>query len=59
MPTDSCEGQTPPALVLWLLEELLDSQNIDGCRRVFDYMESRREVLIAVGGMNAFWKCRN
>lgn len=36
--------------MLWLLEELLDSQNIDGCRRVFDYMESRREILIVVSG---------
>ncbi|KAF2761128.1 hypothetical protein EJ05DRAFT_253689 [Pseudovirgaria hyperparasitica] len=40
-------GQSSPALVLWLLEEMLDSQNIEACRRVFDYMESRREILIA------------
>ena len=25
------------------MEELLDSQTIDGCRKVFDYLESRRE----------------
>jgi len=30
------------ALTLWLVEELLDSQTIDGCRLVFDYLESRR-----------------
>jgi len=30
-------------LVFWLIEELLDSQTIDGCRKVFDYLESRRE----------------
>lgn len=29
-----------------LIEELLDGQTIDGCRRVFDYLESRRERLI-------------
>ncbi|KIV77752.1 hypothetical protein PV11_09533 [Exophiala sideris] len=32
-----------PGLGFWLVEELLDSQTIDGCRRVFDYLESRRE----------------
>ncbi|KAI5291498.1 hypothetical protein KEM54_004163 [Ascosphaera aggregata] len=36
---DRCE----PALFFWLIEELLDSQTIDGCRHVFDYLESRRE----------------
>ena len=30
-------------LIFWLIEELLDSQPIDGCRRVFDYLESRQE----------------
>ncbi|KAH0565656.1 hypothetical protein GP486_000946 [Trichoglossum hirsutum] len=40
---DLCE----PGLPFWLIEELLDSQTIDGCRRVFDYLESRRERLIA------------
>ncbi|KAI4189482.1 MAG: hypothetical protein L6R41_001444 [Letrouitia leprolyta] len=34
-----------PGLVFWLVEELLDSQTIDGCRVVFDYLDSRRERL--------------
>lgn len=38
-----------PGLVFWLVEELLDSQTIDGCRIVFDYLDSRRERLTAVG----------
>ena len=37
-----------PGLVFWLVEELLDSQTIDGCRVVFDYLDSRREYLTAV-----------
>ncbi|CAO1598514.1 hypothetical protein XANCAGTX0491_002277 [Xanthoria calcicola] len=36
-----------PGLVFWLVEELLDSQTIDGCRVVFDYLDSRRERLTA------------
>ncbi|KAI4159396.1 MAG: hypothetical protein L6R39_000374 [Caloplaca ligustica] len=36
-----------PGLAFWLVEELLDSQTIDGCRVVFDYLDSRRERLIA------------
>ncbi|RMZ82813.1 hypothetical protein DV737_g1884, partial [Chaetothyriales sp. CBS 132003] len=36
-----------PALAFWLVEELLDSQTIDGCKRVFDYLESRRQVMTA------------
>ncbi|EFR04301.1 THO complex subunit 1 [Nannizzia gypsea CBS 118893] len=36
---EKCE----PGLIFWLIEELLDSQTIDGCRKVFDYLESRRE----------------
>ncbi|MCJ1401490.1 hypothetical protein MMC11_004704 [Xylographa trunciseda] len=36
-----------PTLIIWLVEELLDSQTIDGCRTIFDYLESRRERLIA------------
>ncbi|MCJ1281246.1 hypothetical protein MMC26_000564 [Xylographa opegraphella] len=36
-----------PTLIIWLVEELLDSQTIDGCRIIFDYLESRRERLIA------------
>ncbi|KNG82441.1 THO complex subunit Tho1 [Aspergillus nomiae NRRL 13137] len=35
--------QCEPGLIFWLMEELLDSQTIDGCRKVFDYLESRRE----------------
>ena len=40
---DLCEG----ALNFWLIEELLDSQIINGCRKIFDYLESRREKMIA------------
>ncbi|TID25316.1 NAD/NADP-dependent betaine aldehyde dehydrogenase [Venturia nashicola] len=40
------QGQCDPSLVWWLIEELLDSQEIDGCRVVFDYLESRRARLI-------------
>lgn len=36
---DMCD----PALLFWLIEELLDSQTISGCRKVFDYLESRRQ----------------
>ncbi|OJD18116.1 hypothetical protein AJ78_01834 [Emergomyces pasteurianus Ep9510] len=35
--------QCEPGLLFWLIEELLDSQTIEGCRKVFDYLESRRE----------------
>ncbi|KAI9715180.1 MAG: hypothetical protein M1812_006159 [Candelaria pacifica] len=41
--SEHCE----PGLGLWLIEELLDSQTINGCRKIFDYLESRRERLIA------------
>ena len=41
--TEDCD----PSLVFWLVEELLDSQTISGCRKVFDFLESRRERLIA------------
>ena len=34
-----------PGLIFWLVEELLDSQTIDGCRTVFDYLDSRRDRL--------------
>ena len=34
-------------MVFWLVEELLDSQTIDGCRTVFDYLDSRRDRLTA------------
>lgn len=39
----SDEGRCDPALLFWLVEELLDSQTISGCRRIFDFLESRRE----------------
>ncbi|MCJ1466740.1 hypothetical protein MMC07_005360 [Pseudocyphellaria aurata] len=39
--------QCEPGLVFWLVEELLDSQTIDGCRSVFDYLDSRREQMTA------------
>ncbi|KJZ76026.1 hypothetical protein HIM_04482 [Hirsutella minnesotensis 3608] len=43
----SDNGQCDPALLFWLVEELLDSQTIAGCRRIFDYLESRRERITA------------
>ncbi|OAP55226.1 hypothetical protein AYL99_10926 [Fonsecaea erecta] len=36
-----------PTLGFWLVEELLDSQTIEGCRKVFDYLESRRDRMTA------------
>lgn len=39
-------GQCEPILAFYLIEELLDSQTTDGCRVVFDYLESRRERLV-------------
>ncbi|KAI0400393.1 THO complex subunit 1 transcription elongation factor-domain-containing protein [Xylaria palmicola] len=39
--------QCDPALLFWLVEELLDSQTVDGCRKVFDFLESRRERVTA------------
>ena len=42
--TEYCE----PSLLFWLVEELLDTQTIDGCRIVFDYLDSRRERITAV-----------
>lgn len=38
--------QCDSGLVLSLVEELVDSQTIEGCRIVFDYLESRRERLV-------------
>lgn len=32
---------------MWLVEELLDSQTIPGCRKIFDYLESRRKRIIS------------
>ncbi|POR37139.1 THO complex subunit 1 [Tolypocladium paradoxum] len=43
----SDNGQCDPALLFWLVEELLDSQTIAGCRKLFDYLESRRERITA------------
>lgn len=42
--SDGWPEQCEPGLIFWLIEELLDSQTIDGCRKVFDYLESRREM---------------
>ncbi|OBT83198.1 hypothetical protein VE02_09148 [Pseudogymnoascus sp. 03VT05] len=44
--TLSDDGQCDPALLFWLIEELLDSQTIAGCRKILDYLESRRERII-------------
>ncbi|KAK9775035.1 putative Guanylate kinase-like domain-containing protein [Seiridium cardinale] len=38
--------QCDSSLVLMLVELLMDSQTLQGCRVVFDYLESRRERLI-------------
>ncbi|PBP20524.1 guanylate kinase [Diplocarpon rosae] len=43
----SDDDQTEPAVLFWLVEELLDSQTVAGCRKIFDYLESRRERIIA------------
>ncbi|KAI5306967.1 hypothetical protein KEM56_006041 [Ascosphaera pollenicola] len=42
----SDNGRAEPPLFFWLAEELLDSQTIVGCRKVFDYLESRREQTV-------------
>lgn len=42
----SDHGLCEPSLGFWLVEELLDSQTIDGCRKVFDFLESRRERMV-------------
>ena len=39
----SDHGLCESSLAFWLVEDLLDSQTIDGCRKVFDFLESRRE----------------
>ncbi|KAI0168459.1 nuclear matrix protein [Pestalotiopsis sp. NC0098] len=39
-------GQCDSGLALTLVELLLDSQTLQGCRTAFDYLESRRERLI-------------
>jgi THO complex subunit 1 len=43
----SDDEKAEPALLFWLVEELLDSQTISGCRKIFDYLESRRERITA------------
>jgi THO complex subunit 1 len=43
----SDDGECDAALLFWLIEELLDSQTIAGCRKIFDFLESRRERIIA------------
>lgn len=43
----SDDEQSSEGLAWLLLEELLDSQTIAGCRKIFDYLESRRERLTA------------
>jgi THO complex subunit 1 len=43
----SDDEQCDAALLFWLIEELLDSQTIAGCRKIFDYLESRREKITA------------
>ena len=48
LPAKYLKDQCEPSLVFWLVEELLDSQTIEGCRRIFDYLDSRRERLMAV-----------
>jgi len=42
-----------PQATLLLVEELLDSQSIEGCRVVFNFLESRREAIIAVRSNDA------
>lgn len=43
----SDSGKCEPALLFWLVEELLESQTIAGCRKIFDFLESRREKITA------------
>ena len=40
------QKQCDQALVLLLVEEMLDSQTIDGCRCILDYLKSRRTQII-------------
>lgn len=46
--TDGRIEQCDPAVVYLLVEELLDSQTLDGCRVVLDYLEPRRQRMTAV-----------
>ncbi|KUJ19932.1 uncharacterized protein LY89DRAFT_611898 [Mollisia scopiformis] len=43
----SDDEHTESGLLFWLVEELLDSQTIAGCRKIFDFLESRRERITA------------
>ncbi|KAI2630831.1 THO complex subunit 1 transcription elongation factor-domain-containing protein [Hypoxylon sp. NC1633] len=43
----SDSDQCDPALFFWLVEELLDSQTNEGCRKIFDFLESRRDQITA------------
>ncbi|KAI9704526.1 MAG: hypothetical protein M1820_005600 [Bogoriella megaspora] len=45
----TCEenGQCNPGLVVILLEDLFDTQTTIGCRKVFQYLESRRSRIVA------------
>lgn len=52
---ESIAGKCEPGLIFWLIEELLDSQTIDGCRKVFDYLESRRERNTAVSDRHLYF----
>ena len=40
------QQQCDSGLALWLVEEMLDSQTIEGCRYILDYLKSRRAQLI-------------
>ncbi|KAF2000091.1 hypothetical protein P154DRAFT_208921 [Amniculicola lignicola CBS 123094] len=46
-----------PQLMLLLIEELLDDQPVDGCRKIFDFLESRREAIIAASNSYALCSC--
>jgi THO complex subunit 1 len=43
----SDDEQCHASLLFWLVEELLDSQAIPACRKILDYLESRRERITA------------
>ncbi|KAI6835554.1 nuclear matrix protein [Hortaea werneckii] len=43
----SDRGYAAAEVPCYFIEELLDSQTTIGCRKVFDYLESRRERLVA------------
>lgn len=40
-------GQCSPGLVVLLLEDLFDTQTTNGCRKVFQYLETRRSRIVA------------